>query len=93
MAAASTPTNSEQKGNDKRGDTVQKRYFLDACLDGAGEDQAAGFAAARAQVLNFFRAGTDTTAASLCWTLIELSQHPKLKAAAQGDRYSACVGC
>lgn len=33
-------------------------------------------------MLTFFRVGTDTTgttAALLCWTLIELSQHPEVE--------------
>ena len=62
----------EEQGDDKR------KYFLDACLDAFPNDDTNGFISARAQVLNFFRAGTDTTAASLCWTIIELSQHPAI---------------
>lgn len=59
--------------------STTKRYFLDAVLDSHGVDRSAGFIAARAQVLNFFRAGTDTTAAALCWTFIELSRHPEVE--------------
>ena len=49
--------------------------FLDPILDAPGDPDAA-FRAATAQVLNFFRAGTDTTASALVWTLMELTRHP-----------------
>ena len=45
----------------------------------------------RAQILNFLRAGTDTTASCLTWTLYCISQHPAVEE--QVNSFCCCCCC